>query len=116
MQLLAALGNSVAGWLYYALLESSTRQATIGKQLFKLRVTDLNGQQITFLRATGRILGKTVSALIFWMGYVMAGVTDRKQALHDMMAGCLVLKTHLATPPPEIVAPTRPAPPPVALQ
>ena len=85
---LLQLLNFVVLWLYNAILESSTWQATIGKRLFSLRVTDMNGQQISFGRATGRYFGKIVSGLIFGLGYVIAAFTDRKQALHDMMAGC----------------------------
>lgn len=79
-------------WLYYALLESSAWQATIGKKALGLEVTDLGGHRVSFARATGRYFGKIISALILWIGYIMAGFTARKQALHDMMAGCLVIR------------------------
>jgi len=77
-------------WLYEALMESSTRQATLGKMVFGMKVTDLGGNRISFGRATGRHFGKWVSALILGIGYIMAGFTERKQALHDMLAGTLV--------------------------
>jgi uncharacterized RDD family membrane protein YckC len=79
-------------WLYYALMESSSWQATLGKKALGLYVTDMNGQRITFGRATGRYFGKLVSGLTLLIGYLMAGFTEKKQALHDMMAGCLVLR------------------------
>jgi len=79
------------GWLYYALMESSTRQATLGKMALGLFVTDLNGKRLSFARASGRHFGKIVSAMTLTIGYLMAGFTARKQALHDMIAGCLVL-------------------------
>jgi len=79
-------------WLYYALLESSPWQATLGKKALGLEVTDLDGRRISFPRATGRYLGKIVSSFILMIGYIMAGFTERKQALHDMMAGCLVIR------------------------
>lgn len=82
----------VIKWLYYALLESSAWQATIGKKTLGLEVTDMAGHRISFGRATGRFFGKIISAMIFLIGYIMAGFTARKQALHDMMAGCLVLR------------------------
>jgi uncharacterized RDD family membrane protein YckC len=82
----------VGVWLYYALLESSGWQGTIGKKVLGLRVTDLNGDKITFGRATGRFFGKIISSFILMIGYIMAGFTEKKQALHDMLAGCLVLK------------------------
>jgi uncharacterized RDD family membrane protein YckC len=79
-------------WLYYALMESSSWQATLGKKALGLYVTDMNGQRITFGRATGRFFGKIVSGMILMIGYIMAGFTEKKQALHDIMAGCLVLR------------------------
>ena len=80
-------------WLYFALQESSAAQATLGKRLLGLRVTDLNGQRISMGRATGRFFGKIISGLILCVGFMMAGFTERKQALHDIMAGTLVVRT-----------------------
>jgi uncharacterized RDD family membrane protein YckC len=89
---LAAIVLIIVGqWLYYALMESSSRQATIGKLALGLVVTDLSGGRITFGRATGRYFGKIVSGMIMMIGYIMAGFTERKQALHDIMASCLVV-------------------------
>ena len=85
-----ALGYLIS-WMYFALMESSAKQATIGKSLLGLVVTDLNGDRISFWRATGRHFGKWISALILLIGYFMAFFTEKRQALHDMMAGCLVL-------------------------
>jgi uncharacterized RDD family membrane protein YckC len=82
----------VFNWLYYALLESSAWQATLGKKALGLEVTDMAGQRISFARATGRYFGKIVSAFILMIGFIMAGFTAQKQALHDMMAGCLVIR------------------------
>jgi uncharacterized RDD family membrane protein YckC len=82
----------VVGWLYYALQESSDKQATIGKQALGLTVTDLNGGQISFGKATIRHFGKWLSSLILLIGYIMAAFTEKKQALHDIIAGTLVLK------------------------
>lgn len=79
-------------WLYYAFFESSKYQATPGKLMLNIKVTDLEGNKIGFGRATGRYFGKIVSAMIFYIGFIMAGFTSKKQALHDMMAGCLVVK------------------------
>lgn len=79
-------------WLYYALMESSNMQATLGKMALGLYVTDLNGNKIGFGRATGRFFGKIISGLILCVGFMMAGWTQKKQALHDIMAETLVLK------------------------
>lgn len=76
---------------YYAWPESSSWQATLGKKLFGLKVTDLNGQRISFLRSVGRNLSMAVSAFILCIGFLMCIWTDKKQCLHDKMANCLVL-------------------------
>lgn len=81
----------ILGWLYFALMESSEYQGTLGKMAIGMKVTDLGGNRISFGRATGRYFGKIVSAFILLIGFIMAGVTEKKQALHDMMAGCLVV-------------------------
>ena len=88
---LAAL-SSLIHWLYFALMESSPKQATLGKMALNLRVTDLEGRRISFARATGRFFAKIISGLIFLIGYLMAAFTERKRALHDMIAGTLVIK------------------------
>ena len=89
--LIAILLVMVAGWLYYALMESSAKGATLGKMALGIKVTDMNGNRISFGRATGRYFGKIISGLIIYIGYIMAGFTQQKQALHDIMAGCLVI-------------------------
>lgn len=88
---LGNLAGIVVSWLYYALAESSSWQATPGKRMLGMQVTDLEGRRISFGRASGRFFGKIVSGLTLGVGYAMAGFTDRKQGLHDMMAGCLVV-------------------------
>lgn len=87
---LASIAISIA---YYAGMESSGSQATLGKQALGIKVTDLNGRRITFGRAVGRFFGKILSALILMIGFIMAAFTERKQALHDMIAGTLVVRT-----------------------
>jgi len=83
-------------WLYYAIFESSKLQATPGKLVFKLSVTDLLGQRIGFGCATVRVFGRCLSTLILFFGYFMVGWTARKQGLHDMLAGtCVVRKSGL---------------------
>jgi uncharacterized RDD family membrane protein YckC len=83
----------VGGWLYYAYCESSSWQGTLGKKALGLFVTDMEGRRVTFGRASGRFFAKIVSGLIpFAIGYIMAGFTAKKQALHDIIASCLVLR------------------------
>ena len=80
------------GWLYYAVMESSASQATVGKMAFGLVVTDEQGYRIGFGRATGRFFAKILSGIILLIGFMMVGWTARKQGLHDMIAGTLVIK------------------------
>jgi uncharacterized RDD family membrane protein YckC len=80
----------IVSWLYGAGFESSRFQATPGKLMVGVKVTDLEGGRITFARASGRQLGKWVSGLILGIGYLLVAFSDRKQGLHDMLAGTLV--------------------------
>ncbi len=83
----------VVGWLYYALAESSSWQATLGKKMLNLKVTDMTGQPISFGRASGRYFAKIITGMIpLAIGYILAGFTEKKQAVHDMIASCLVLR------------------------
>lgn len=82
----------IVGWIYFAGMESSARQATLGKSAMGLVVTGIDGNRISFLRATGRYFAKWLSAVILLIGYIMAAFTARKQALHDIIASTLVLK------------------------
>lgn len=79
-------------WLYYAVCESSRWQATPGKLALGLRVTDECGRRIGFARATGRCFGMLASALTLCIGFLFAGWTVRKQALHDLLARCCVVR------------------------
>jgi len=81
-----------ASWLYEALMESSSYQATLGKMIFGMKVTDLYGNRIDFARATGRHFAKWLSGLMLCFGFIMVAFTERKQGLHDMLAGTLVRK------------------------
>jgi len=84
--------SMTVAWLYYASLESSKKQATIGHLALKLKVTDENNKRISFLRATGRHFSKILSGLIFSIGFLMIAFTKKKQGLHDIIAKCLVVK------------------------
>jgi uncharacterized RDD family membrane protein YckC len=92
VSLVINLLSVVMNWLYFALMESSAKQATLGKMALSIKVIDVNGQRIGFGKATGRYFGKIISGIILAIGYMMAGWTERKQALHDMMASTLVVK------------------------
>lgn len=77
-------------WLYHALQESSNARATVGKRLMRLRVVDLSGERLSFGRASGRYFAKIPSALLL-VGYLIQPFTARKQALHDILAGTIVV-------------------------
>lgn len=78
-------------WIYFAVLESSSWQATLGKRALGIIVTDERGERLTFGRATGRYWAKWLSYLTFLVGFAMAGFTRKKQALHDVLANTLVV-------------------------
>jgi uncharacterized RDD family membrane protein YckC len=79
------------GWLYAAIQESGVNQATIGKKAMGIKVTDVAGQRISFAQASGRHFGKYISAIIIFIGYLMMLWDEKKQTLHDKMAGTLVV-------------------------
>ena len=68
------------------------RLAALGKISVGIVVTDIDGNRVSFGRASGRYFGKIVSWIILTIGFNMAAFTERKQALHDIMAGCLVIR------------------------
>ncbi|WHZ20608.1 MAG: hypothetical protein OJF55_002757 [Rhodanobacteraceae bacterium] len=82
----------VLAWLYFAVCETSRWQATPGKLALGLRVVDERGRRIDFARASGRCFGKVLSMLLLGVGFLLAGWTVRKQALHDLVAGCCVVR------------------------
>jgi len=81
-----------ASWLYEAFMTSSEWQATVGKRVMSIVVTDLNGNRMSFARATGRHFAKYISVFLLGIGFVIAAFTAKKQALHDMIAETLVMK------------------------
>jgi uncharacterized RDD family membrane protein YckC len=81
-------------WLYFAGLESSPRQATLSGRVLKTRVTDLQGQRLSFQRATVRHFAMYLTAFTpFFVGYLMAFWTKRRQTLHDWVSSTLVVKS-----------------------
>jgi uncharacterized RDD family membrane protein YckC len=101
--------------IYKAAMETSPRQASLGKLAFDLRVTSLGGERISFLRALARNVALPLSAVILCAGFVMAAFTARRQALHDLIAGTLVVRSphlapHGATVASPVPQPSAPAP------
>ena len=89
--IIVALLSTIIEWLYFALMESSAKQATFGKIIVGIIVTDENGERISFNRATGRYFGKFLSSLFLGIGYLLAAFTQKRQALHDILSSCLVV-------------------------
>ncbi|HSG54296.1 MAG TPA: RDD family protein, partial [Paracoccaceae bacterium] len=89
-----ASGNNLLGLVlgiaYFAGMESSSFQATLGKKALGMVVTDLAGNRISFLRGVGRYFAKILSTIILFIGFIMVAFTGKKQGLHDMLAGTLV--------------------------
>lgn len=79
-------------WLYSAVLESSAWRATLGKRLAGLEVVDLQGSPISFSRASARHAAKMLTILTVGLGFLTVALTDKRQALHDMMAGTVVVR------------------------
>jgi uncharacterized RDD family membrane protein YckC/Tfp pilus assembly major pilin PilA len=83
---------ALIAWPYKAIMESSAWQATFGKRALGIKVTSLQGERISFWRATGRFYAQGLSQLCFYIGYLVAAFTKRRQALHDLLANTLVVK------------------------
>ena len=82
----------LVAFFYWPVLESTERQATLGKQVLGIQVTDTNGARTSFVRALLRNLAKIISSLPFGLGFLLAAFTPRRQALHDMITKCLVVR------------------------
>jgi len=97
--IVAYILGTIGVFVYFAAMESSTSQATVGKIALGIQVTDLEGNRVSFGKALGRNLAKILSALILYVGFIMAAFTAKKQGLHDMIAGTLVVKKGATTTP-----------------
>ncbi len=82
----------ITAWLYFALMEASPKQASLGKLTMGIKVADLEGERISFGKATVRFFAKFISLFPLFAGFVMAAFTIKKQALHDMLAKTIVLE------------------------
>ncbi|HUE75544.1 MAG TPA: RDD family protein [Chloroflexota bacterium] len=83
----------IMSWLYYTLFESSAKQATPGKIILGLVVTDLNGRRLSLGRANARFWTRALSVLTLMIGFLLAAFTRRRQTLHDIVSGCLVMRS-----------------------
>lgn len=87
----------VCFWLYFAWLESGPKQATFGKRIMGIKVVDYKGERLGFGRATGRTFAKLLSYTLMYIGFIMAGMTNRKRALHDYIAQTYVVRKDFQT-------------------
>lgn len=78
-------------WPYYALMESSSKQGTLGKMIMRIAVTDESYKQISFKQASGRYFAKFLSGILLMSGFIMVAFTKKKQGLHDLLAGTYVI-------------------------
>jgi uncharacterized RDD family membrane protein YckC len=90
-QIITTIVVIVVGAGYFIYLESSEKQATLGKMVMKIKVVSLEGNRIGPETAAIRYLGRILSSAILLIGYFMAGFTEKKQALHDIIAKTLVV-------------------------
>lgn len=101
--LAAGVINFFVALLYGPVLESSARQATFGKQMLGLQVTDVEGNRTSFLRALGRNLAKIISYIPLCIGFVMVAFTAKKQGLHDWFASTYVLSGRRSSTSPVVI-------------
>lgn len=88
----ATVVSAVGSWLYFAILESSASQATLGKRAFGIKVGNDRGKRVSFGKASGRYWSKCVSALTLGIGFILAAFTGKRQALHDLISGTVVVR------------------------
>jgi len=86
--LLWLVAAAIAPWLYTAIMEASDWQATLGKRLFGIRVTDLNGGKASFARTSARFAYRLIPTM--GIGLLFAFFSKRRQTLYDLMSGCVV--------------------------
>tara|TARA_B100000676_G_scaffold84701_1_gene84748 strand:- start:30 stop:683 length:654 start_codon:yes stop_codon:yes gene_type:complete len=89
------LPSSLVGIFYFCGMESSSKQATLGKMALGIKVVGMQDEQISFGKALARHFGKWISALCCYIGFIMVGLTHKKQGLHDILASAQVInKNH----------------------
>ncbi|MFE7060727.1 RDD family protein [Sutcliffiella sp. NPDC057660] len=87
-------GNTVVfllGWIYFGAMESSGMQATLGKRMLGMKVVDKRGYRLSFGHAVGRHFAKILSYITLLIGFLIVGFDQKKRALHDHVAGTLVI-------------------------
>jgi uncharacterized RDD family membrane protein YckC len=90
LAILGSVINLLIGISYFALMEASVYQATLGKMAVGIKVGDSSGGQISILNAIGRYFAKIISALLLFIGFLMVGWDEKNQGIHDKLAGTYV--------------------------
>ncbi len=85
----------IVNFIYHAIMEASAKQGTYGKQILKIKVTDMQGERIDIAKSIGRNLAKILSVLTLFIGYLYSFFNTKQQCLHDVVAGTLVIKDRL---------------------
>lgn len=85
------ISTGVLSIIYYTLMMGSSWHATIGQRVFNMQVVDRHGVGIAYSQAVVRALCFWLSALLFWIGFIIALFSDRKQTLHDRLAETYVV-------------------------
>jgi uncharacterized RDD family membrane protein YckC len=88
---IATLIAIIVSWLYYAIMEASAKQGTLGKLAVGIKVVDNKFQRPTFGRATGRFFGKFLSSIFFGLGFIAVGFDSKKQSWHDSLSASFVI-------------------------
>lgn len=102
IQGVANLIGIILGVAYFAGFHSSSSMATPGKMAIGIKVVRSNGERISFLRGMGRYFALFVSMITLFIGFFMAGFTERKRALHDMLCDTVVVDKWAFTDRPEL--------------
>lgn len=102
-----ALRNFAILTFYFTIMEISKWQGTVGKIMLNVKVTDENGNKVTFIKSLIRNVSKLLSATALNMGFFMIAFTSRRQGLHDMIAHCLVVRKTITVCP--ISPPVKPS-------
>ena len=79
-------------WLYFAIQQSSSKQATLGMRALDIKITDEKQGKISFWRASGNYFVVFFSGLLIFIGFLMIAFTSRKQGLHNFISRTLCIR------------------------
>lgn len=82
-------------FFYGSIAEASSKQATVGKRLLNIRVSDLMGNRVPVSVSFLRNFAKVLSVLPLFFGYLYSFLNRKQQCWHDIVANTLVIKDRL---------------------